>query len=51
MDHLERFLDRAAADGAHFRQDFQPQCVPIRSGEIVCPIQNYVSTIEESVPQ
>ena len=49
MDHLERFLDRAAADGATFRQDFPPQCVPIRNGEIALPIQNYVSSIEESI--
>jgi peptidoglycan/xylan/chitin deacetylase (PgdA/CDA1 family) len=49
MDHLERFLDRAEAAGARFRQDFPPQCVPIRNGEIARPIHDYVSTIEESV--
>jgi hypothetical protein len=49
MDHLERFLDRAEAAGARFRQDFPPQCVPIRSGEIALPINDYVSSIEESV--
>jgi peptidoglycan-N-acetylglucosamine deacetylase len=49
MDHLERFIDRAAKAGAHFHQDFPPDCVPIRSGEIVLPIQPYVSNIEESV--
>jgi len=49
MDHLERFLDRAAAAGARLRQDFPPQCVPVRGGEIVLPIIDYVSTIEESV--
>ncbi len=48
MDHLERFLDRAEANGARFRQDFPPQCVPIRNGEIALPIQDYVSRIEES---
>lgn len=51
MDHLARFLDRAAADGACFRQDFPPQCVPIRCGEILVSIQGYVSSIEESVAQ
>lgn len=51
MDHLENFLDRAAAEGARFRRDFPPPCVPIRVGEIVLPIQNYVSSIEESVAQ
>jgi peptidoglycan/xylan/chitin deacetylase (PgdA/CDA1 family) len=49
MNHLERFLDRAEAAGARFRQDFPPQCVPIRSGEIALPINDYVSSIEESV--
>jgi len=49
MDHLERFLDRADASGARFCQDFPPQCVPIRNGEIALPIHDYVSSIEESV--
>jgi peptidoglycan/xylan/chitin deacetylase (PgdA/CDA1 family) len=49
MAHLERFLDRAAAAGARFRQDFPPACVPIREGEIALPINDYVSSIEESV--
>ncbi|WMT77052.1 hypothetical protein [Bradyrhizobium sp. Ash2021] len=49
MDHLERFLDRAAALGARFQQDFPPACVPMRSGEIVLPITPYVSIIEEGV--
>ncbi|MEY9398867.1 peptidoglycan/xylan/chitin deacetylase (PgdA/CDA1 family) [Bradyrhizobium japonicum] len=49
MDHLERFLGAAEAAGARSRQDFPPQCVPIRNGEIALPINDYVSTIEESV--
>ena len=49
MDHLERFLDRVAAAGASFRQDFPPPCVPIRNGAIALPIDDYVSSIEESV--
>jgi hypothetical protein len=48
MTHLERFLDRATEAGARFHQDFPPDCVPIRSGEIVLPIQAYVSNIEEN---
>ena len=47
MRHLEAFLDSAAAAGGRFRQDFPPDCVPIRAGKIVLPIQSYVSTIEE----
>lgn len=49
MDRLEDFLDRALAAGARFRQDFPPVCVPIRRGEIVLPIDSYVSHVEESV--
>ena len=49
MAHLEEFLDRAAAAGARFRQDFPPACTPIRRGEIVLPLNPYVSSIEESV--
>ena len=47
MDHLEGFLDRARDQGARFRQDFPPDCVPIHSGEIVRSIEPYVSSIEE----
>lgn len=47
MDHLEQFIDRARQDGARFRQDFPPDCVPIRSGEIVRSINPYVSSIEQ----
>ena len=48
MDHLESFIDRAGQAGARFRQDFPPDCVPILSGDIVRPIESYVSSIEES---
>jgi len=49
MDHLEDFLDRARALGGRLRQDFPPDCVPIRAGEIALPVNAYVSSIEESV--
>ena len=49
VNRLEEFLDRAAESGARFHQDFPPACVPIRRGEIVLPIDSYVSSIEESV--
>ena len=51
MDHLERFLDRAREAGARIRQDFPPDCVPIRSGEIVRSIEPYVSSIEEGTEE
>jgi hypothetical protein len=51
MNHLERFIDRAGKAGARFHQDFPPDCVPIRSGEIMRSIEPYVSSIEESAKQ
>lgn len=51
MRHLDQFINRAAASGARFRQDFPPDCVPIREGEIVSPLAPYVSSIEEGSVQ
>ena len=51
MDHLEHFIDRVQASGARFHQEFPPDCVPIRAGEIVLPIQSYVSNVEEGAKQ
>jgi len=48
MRRLDEFLDRAGEMGARIRQEFPPACVPIRSGEVVLPIESYVSKIEES---
>ena len=43
MAHLDRFLDRVVDLGAQFRQEFPPDCVPIRRGLVVSPIDPYVS--------
>lgn len=43
MDHLERFLDQAEDRGARFVQDFPPDCVPIRRGRILRPLDTYVA--------
>jgi peptidoglycan-N-acetylglucosamine deacetylase len=51
MRHLAMFLDRAFEAGARFRQEFPPDCVPIRAGRIVLPIESYVSSIKESIAQ
>jgi peptidoglycan/xylan/chitin deacetylase (PgdA/CDA1 family) len=51
MGHLDEFLDRAGEMGVRFHQEFPPACVPIRSGEVVLPIESYVSRIEESIRQ
>jgi peptidoglycan/xylan/chitin deacetylase (PgdA/CDA1 family) len=51
MDRLEAFIDAAAGLGARFRQEYPPDCVPIRTGNVVLPINNFVSAIEESAKQ
>lgn len=43
MAHLDRFLGEAEQRGARFVQDFPPGCVPVRRGEIVLPIDDYVA--------
>jgi peptidoglycan/xylan/chitin deacetylase (PgdA/CDA1 family) len=43
MDHLEAFLLRVREQGGVFRQDFPPECVPIRRGEILAPLAPYVT--------
>jgi len=43
MRHLDRFLDEATDAGACFRQEFPPDCVPIRCGHMALPIDAYVS--------
>ncbi len=45
MRHLDRFLIAAKAAGAQFRRDFPPDCVPIRGGQILMPIDDYVSSL------
>ena len=49
MAHLETFLDRAAPLETRFHQQFPDECVPIRAGQIVLPIGDYVSSIEGQV--
>jgi peptidoglycan/xylan/chitin deacetylase (PgdA/CDA1 family) len=43
MRHLDRFLTEAKSQGARFRQDFPPDCVPILDGRIVAPIDHLLS--------
>jgi peptidoglycan/xylan/chitin deacetylase (PgdA/CDA1 family) len=43
MRHLDRFLGRAADMGVRFRQDFPPDCMPIRAGRIVAPVDDFVA--------
>jgi peptidoglycan/xylan/chitin deacetylase (PgdA/CDA1 family) len=43
MRHLDRFLGRVAEAGGRFRQEFPPDCVPLREGEIALPVDRYVA--------
>jgi len=43
MDRLDSFLHQARDAGFEIVQDFPPDCVPILGGEVVQPIDAYVS--------
>jgi len=43
MPHLERFIGRLGDAGAEFVQDFPPECVPIRRGRVMFPVEPYVA--------
>jgi peptidoglycan-N-acetylglucosamine deacetylase len=43
MGRLRIFIDRVLDHGGRFRQDFPPECVPIRRGEVVGEIGHYVA--------
>jgi hypothetical protein len=43
MAHLERFIERALASGAEFRQAFPDECVLIRDGQPARSLDAYVT--------
>lgn len=43
MRHLGVFIASVLQHGGVFRQDFPPECVPIRRGEVVASLEPYVS--------
>jgi len=43
MLHLPRFIDKVRAAGGTFRQDFPPECVPLRSGRAALPMVPFVT--------
>jgi peptidoglycan/xylan/chitin deacetylase (PgdA/CDA1 family) len=43
MKHLDRFLGRLGDHEVEVRQDFPPDCIPLSRGEIVSPMDAYVS--------
>jgi hypothetical protein len=42
MRHLGSFLSALRASGAALRQDFPPDCVPLRRGEVIQQLGLYV---------
>ena len=43
MVHLEDFIQRALAEGARFRQEFPPECVPMVRGQEMMPMAEMVT--------
>jgi peptidoglycan/xylan/chitin deacetylase (PgdA/CDA1 family) len=43
MDNLQNFITRVREHGGKFRQDFPPECVPIRRGEVIGELGPYVT--------
>jgi peptidoglycan/xylan/chitin deacetylase (PgdA/CDA1 family) len=41
---LERFLPAVLERGGRFRQDFPPECVPIRNGDIISSVDHLLRT-------
>lgn len=43
MIHLDRFIQRLLGQGIQIVQDFPPECVPMRAGKVLRPMEDYVS--------
>jgi peptidoglycan-N-acetylglucosamine deacetylase len=43
MAHLDEFITRLEKEGFEFTQEFPPDCVPILDGQVVLPLEPYVS--------
>ena len=43
MKHLDTFLSAVRKDGAIFTQAFPPECVPLRRGQVIAPLESYVT--------
>ena len=43
MDRLPEFIARVRAAGGRFRQDFPPDCLPLRAGRETCDMTPYVT--------
>jgi peptidoglycan-N-acetylglucosamine deacetylase len=49
MAHLEEFITRLENEGFEFTQEFPPDCVPILDGQVVLPLEPYVTGAGESL--
>ncbi|MBI1877648.1 MAG: polysaccharide deacetylase family protein, partial [Chloroflexi bacterium] len=43
MEHLDGFIRRLLAQRIEIVQDFPPDCVPLRAGKIMFPMEDYIS--------
>jgi len=44
MAHLDRFIGAVLDQGGSFRQDYPPDVVPVRSGQIVLPLDGILAS-------
>jgi peptidoglycan-N-acetylglucosamine deacetylase len=47
MAQPDRFIAMVRTAGGRFRQDFPPECVPLRGGRDVRPMHDFVTATEE----
>jgi peptidoglycan/xylan/chitin deacetylase (PgdA/CDA1 family) len=43
MKYLDGFIQSLLAQGSEIVQDFPPDCVPLRRGEVIGPMQGYIN--------
>jgi hypothetical protein len=43
MKQLDGFIQRLLAHGLKIVQDFPPDCVPLRAGEVLLPMAGYIT--------
>jgi peptidoglycan/xylan/chitin deacetylase (PgdA/CDA1 family) len=48
MKHLDRFIERLLAQRVQIVQDFPPDCVPLRAGKVILPMQKYIKNSTNS---
>jgi peptidoglycan/xylan/chitin deacetylase (PgdA/CDA1 family) len=46
MAHLDEFITRLETEGFDFTREFPPDCLPIVGGQVVLPLEPYVSGVD-----